>query len=85
MHNLACGQWWHAQELNKDHPDARAISLEFTECLPNLTTAINLFEGKEGRFNLSEADQLASPMSGLSLTNVAEILFQQGNWTVGCM
>ena len=82
MHNLACGQWWHAQELTKTHPDARAISLEFTECLPNFRTAIKLFEGKEGQFDLSEQDQLLSPLTGLSLTNVAEVLFQQGNWAV---
>jgi hypothetical protein len=82
MHNLACGQWWHARELTKDHPESRAISLEFTECLPNFRTAIKLFEGKEGQFDLSEQDQLRSPLSGLSLTNVAEVLFDQGNWEV---
>lgn len=70
------------KELTKDHPEARAISLEFTECLPNFRTAIKLFEGKEGQFDLNEQDQLLSPLTGLSLTNVAEVLFEQGNWAV---
>jgi tetratricopeptide (TPR) repeat protein len=80
LHNLAVAQWWHSVKYSQT-PDgseehSKAV-LEFTECVPNFQKAIQLLENLDEPYLPSDLP-LKVKATGLSLTNVAEVLFNTG-------
>ena len=91
LHNLACTQWWHVLKYKDSDPNAlgeeteefRQATVDFSEAIPNLQKAIQLLEDKNELYtpNLGNLD-LKNKLSGLSITNIAEIHFQSANLEV---
>lgn len=86
FHNLAVAQWWHVQKyqnaeikllVGPDLVEYKRAVLEFTEALPNLQKAIQLFEDLADPFDLDAKNTvLKNKISGKSLSVMTEILFQ---------
>mmetsp|Transcript_25896 Transcript_25896/g.45764 ORF Transcript_25896/g.45764 Transcript_25896/m.45764 type:complete len:370 (+) Transcript_25896:6269-7378(+) len=87
LHNLACAQWWQYKnyEYNPDTSnDYKSAAMEFVECIPNFQTSIQILEGLSEPFKPNDP-VLKVKASGLSLTNIAEVLLETGNETEGSL
>mmetsp|Transcript_11442 Transcript_11442/g.22448 ORF Transcript_11442/g.22448 Transcript_11442/m.22448 type:complete len:301 (-) Transcript_11442:942-1844(-) len=78
LHNLACAQWWHLLQFAPDSSseDKEIAKLDAKESVPNFIKAIQLFEQLPEPFAIEQLPKLANPISGLSLTNIAEFCIQ---------
>lgn len=78
LHNLACAQWWHLLQYAPDDPsEGKEIAKLFAkESIPNFAKAIQLFEGLDEPYKLEGGPTLNNHLSGLSLTNIAEVCIQ---------
>ena len=86
FHNLACAQWLHARKFAEVDTSSLSLSLQeehkqattdFIECIPNFQKAIQLFEGFPDTFSIESEVKLKNKLTGLSLTNLAEIYFEK--------
>jgi hypothetical protein len=87
MNNLGCAQWWHIYKFHEDKEilskstdqieEFKRANLEFVNAVPNFQRAISTFEGLDKPYELeTEALTIKNPLSGLAMTNIAELFYQ---------
>lgn len=78
MHNLACGQWWHAKMLgNEESEDNNQILEDFKQAIPNFSKSIRISEGLDHDFN-PDKEHIMNEGSSLTALNISEIFLQAG-------
>jgi hypothetical protein len=84
LHNLACAQWWHILQFAPEatSEERELAKLDAKESTTNFAKAVQLFEGLSEPFTVTQDAQLSNPLSGLSLTNIAEICIQSDSLDV---
>jgi hypothetical protein len=81
LHNLACANWWGVYNYvgreaeTFTTPEYEAADNDFRDAVPKFIEAINQFEGVTNALT-KDAAPLQSPMSGLCVTNIAEVFLQ---------
>ena len=80
-HNLACVQWLHMRQFTDGFSDMdnekEQVLTDFIECVPNFQKAVQLFEGFPEYYSVESELNLKNKLSGLPLTNIAEVYFEK--------
>lgn len=78
LHNLACGQWWHAKMVGNEEIDKDdQILVDFKQVIPNFSKSLRILEGLDHDFNV-EKEFIMNEVSSISALNIAEIFLQAG-------
>lgn len=86
LHNLAVAQWMHVQKFYgmelksmsaSQEEEFKKATTEFTEAVPNLQKAVQLFEGFPDIFTLESDLNFKNKLTGLSLSNISEIFMEK--------
>jgi hypothetical protein len=82
LHNLACAQWLHTRkfadmnikDLNPElEEEFKKATTDFIECIPTFQKAVQLFEALPEIYTVESNFSLKNKLTGLSLTNIAEV------------
>lgn len=86
LHNLACAQWLHSRKFADTNAGSlsgelaeefQKATVDFIECVPNFQRAVQLFEGFSEVYTVESGLNFKNKMSGLSLTNIAEVYLEE--------
>ena len=57
--------------------ECKKATMEYIECIPNFQKSIQLFEGFSEVYTVESGLNLKNKLTGLSLTNVAEVYLEK--------
>ena len=91
LHNLACAQWLHVRRFKDTNPNTlneeladefKVATTDFIECIPNFQRSVQLFEAFPDIFTVDSELNCKNKLTGLSLTNLAEIYLEKNELEV---